>query len=293
MSEGLTLAFDIGGTTTRAGLVRDGSVHERRSAPTVQSTLRRTIRQLGEELASKARSPIEAVGIGVPEYVRDGLVTSSEVIAWDDGIVADLTRFAPVVNIESDVRCGAIAEWSAAPAYSLLYVSWGTGLSSTLVLPDGRAWAGEHGRAIALGECTVTCQNGAVSTLERIASGRGVEETYAARTGRRLTAEAIAASADPIADSVLRDSGEFVAAALLDLSRVLDPGRVVVGGGFGLAGTVAQRALLDVWAQAESKWAVPPLSLAHSVDAGLVGAALVAQACLTGARSGCAGNLVP
>jgi glucokinase len=275
----LVLAFDIGGTTARAALARDGCIGGRRSAPTASGRLRATIRKLADELAAEAGSPIAAVGVGVPEYVHQGRVMSSEVIAWNDEIALDLSGIAPTVVIESDVRCGAIAEWSAEPAGSLLYISWGTGLSSTLVLPDGRAWEGDHGRAIAFGERPVSCGSGAASTLERVASGRGVEEVYAARTGRRLTAELIAASADQVAHDVLREAGQLVAAALLDLSRVLDPGRVVVGGGFGLAPTGARRALEHAWAEASKTWAVPPLSLArHSIDAGLVGAALVARA---------------
>ena len=60
------------------------------------------------------------------------------------------------IFVESDVRVAALAEARLAPPgeHDLFYVSWGTGISSTLVV-DGTCRAGRHGEALALGEFDV------------------------------------------------------------------------------------------------------------------------------------------
>jgi glucokinase len=267
------LAIDIGGTSVRAARLDDGVIVERVDVPTTPE-LADTVPALAHRLASGRH--IEVIGVGVPEYVDAGVVTSGEVIAWTDEIVRELSTIAPV-RVESDVRCGAVAEWSADPAssllsISLLYVSWGTGISSTLVLPDGRPWEGHRGRAIALGERRV-----GEATLETLASGRAVEHRYLAETGEaRTTRELAQRSDDPLAAALLRDAGELLAAATIDLALALDPARVVVGGGLGTADTAAWQALRASWARAAL--GIPLRQAHHGADAGLIGAALVATA---------------
>lgn len=262
------LAIDIGGTSVRAARVDDGAIVERVDAATA-SDLAQTVSALAHGLARGQR--IEAVGVGVPEYVDGGVVTSGEVIAWSEEIVADLRTIAPV-RVESDVRCGALAEWALTPGASLLYVSWGTGISSTLVLPDGRPWEGHRGRAIALGERRVRG-----TTLEGLASGRGVERRYEAETATaRTTRELSRKRDDPIASSLLKDAGELLAAGVIDLALALDPAHVVVGGGLGAADTGAWRALRETWDRAAL--GIPLRRAHHGADAGLVGAALSAAA---------------
>ncbi|KZE89653.1 ROK family protein [Microbacterium sp. TNHR37B] len=261
------LAIDIGGTSVRAARVDDDLIVERVEAPTT-SELTETVPSLAHQLARGRQ--IAAIGVGVPEYVDAGVVTSGEVIAWSERIVAYLSVIAPV-RIESDVRCGAVAEWSAEPGSSLLYVSWGTGISSTLVLPDGRAWEGHRGRAIALGERRV-----GEAPLEALASGRGVERRYEAETGAVVATRELAQRRDdPIASLLLTDAGELLAAAAIDLARTLDPARVVVGGGLGSADTTAWRALQAAWNRASL--GIPLRRAHHGADAGLIGAALTAR----------------
>lgn len=254
------LSFDIGGTTTRAALVDRGAIVSRTQIPTPPSGLAEAML----ELASGLGGSVAGVGIGVPEYVWNGRVTSAEVIAWDDGIPAALASLGPVF-VESDVRCAALAEWATPD--SLLYLSWGTGLSTTLVLPDGMPWSGHTGRAIAFGERRMP--DGA--TLEATASGRGIENRYLAVTGMSVATKLLPAD-DPVATALLTEAGSLVGAALLDLTRALDPARVVVGGGLGMARTAAYDALQAMWSAAN--WQAPPLTRArYGEDAGLIGAA--------------------
>lgn len=266
MTGPIALGIDIGGTSVRAGLVADGHVVARAESATTDDLLA-TVVGLANDLA--AGTTIVGIGIGVPEYVNRGRVTSTEVIPWTDAIVSELAAIAPVW-VDSDVRCAAVAEWRHSPGESLLYLSWGTGLSTTLVLPDGRPWEGHSGRAIAFGERRVES-----ATLESVASGRGIETHYLARTGnQRTTRELAADAADELAQTLLRSAGRLTAEALLDATRLLDPARVVVGGGLGTADTEANRTLVAEW---QSGGSPAPLNTAsHGPDSGLIGAALLA-----------------
>ncbi len=266
MTGPIALGIDIGGTSVRAGLVADGHVVARAESATTNDLLA-IVAGLAHDLA--AGTTIVGIGIGVPEYVHQGRVTSTEVIPWTDAIVGELTAIAPVW-VDSDVRCAAVAEWHHLPGESLLYLSWGTGLSTTLVLPDGRPWEGHSGRAIAFGERLVES-----ATLESVASGRGIETHYLARTGnQRTTRELAADAADNLAQTLLRSAGRLTAEALLDATRLLDPARVVIGGGLGTADTEANRTLVAEWQSGGSP--APLHTASHGPDSGLIGAALLA-----------------
>lgn len=262
VSSPLALGIDIGGTSVRVALVRDGRILERADAAT-DAGLDETVVHLARGLAEG--KGVARIGVGVPEYVHAGRVTSAEVIPWHDSIADSLRAIAPV-TIESDVRCGALAEWSAGSG-SVFYVSWGTGISSTLVLADGTVWEGAHGRAIAFGERLV-----AGSSLESIVSGRGIEDAYHSRSGVRLSARELTQRDD--AHTLFRSAGVLVADALYDAVRLLDPHRVVLGGGVGSADTPAGRALAERWA--ELGLPVPVTTAVSGADAGLLGSALVA-----------------
>ena len=239
------IGIDIGGTTTRVALVRiaDGAPQEidRWSAPTDRDDAIATARAGVEALASRRDlRTVTACGLGVPEYVHAGHVRSELVIRGTAagvepaalGLAAE-TR----VLVESDVRCGAVAEWHALadPSASILYISLGTGLSSTLVLPGGVPWEGRTGGAISLGEWESPV---AGATLEGYASGDGIAARHEAETGRARTTKDIAAAAargDAVAGRLLAEAGSAVGLAIRRLHAVLDPSAVVVGGGLGSA----------------------------------------------------------
>jgi glucokinase len=237
------LGIDVGGTTTRVALFRlaDGRPLEidRWDGPTDRRDASATI---GVGVADlRARHDLDAVracGIGVPEYVREGQVRSALVIEL--GAVEPGSIGLPgetIVRVDSDVRCGAVAEWDELrdPAAGLLYVSLGTGLSSAFVLPGGVAWVGATGAAISLGEWPSPM---AGVTLEGFASGAGIFSRHLAETGEARSAVELAAGAeagDPRAHRLLAEAGTAVGSAIRQDHALLDPDRIVVGGGLGTA----------------------------------------------------------
>jgi glucokinase len=285
----VAVGLDAGGSKIAGGLVSaDGEVRDELIVATEGDGVRQTA-ELAAWLAAAAHNQgleLAGVGAGFPEYVgRDGRLTSHEVLTWDtqpDGLLAEAVPGARVV-VESDVRCGALAEsrlGAGAGRDSMLYVTLGTGLASTLVV-DGRPLSGHRGEAIALGELDAGVP-GWPGNLEDHCSGRGVAERYEALTGVRVDdARALlerAGNGDEAATAVLDSAGVSLGNALGGLVAVLDPEVVVTGGGLGSADGPLRAALDRAFAaRVAARPAPPPLLTARlGPRAGLVGAGLLA-----------------
>ncbi|MFE7016805.1 ROK family protein [Streptomyces sp. NPDC057651] len=286
------VALDIGGTTLSGGLVaEDGAVLCTAQRPAVRDGgrdpgLRGTV-ALARELTFRARDmgaqPV-GIGAGFPEYVTGaGALTSRDVIGWDEqpaGLLAPLVPGRPVV-IESDVRCGALAEARTGRGRGLgsfLYVSVGTGLSAAFV-QDERVWAGQRGEALGLGTWPV--HGRPTPDLEGYASGSGIAARYSAVTGSAVTgARAVvtrAEAGDAAAFDVLSTAGDALGTALAWAVALLDPAAIVVGGGLGTAGGLLDESMRTAYATHARRRGRPPVRRAElGARSGLVGAALAA-----------------
>jgi glucokinase len=282
------LALDIGGTTARGVLMsRDGQILARRTTPTGDRDpgLRAT-RRVAEHLAGLADDrglTLTAVGAGFPEYVDpEGRLTAHEVLDWDRQPVELLADLAPTVVVESDVRCGALGELhrTGGTRRDFVYISLGTGLSYTLVC-GGTIHRGARGEAIALGELPVPAEADAdrTETMESFASGTGLARRYTERTGRHLTdgarsVVALAAEGDRAAGSILTSAGLALGHVCSQLTSLLDPEAIVLGGGLGTCPGVLHDAMLASYTRATVRRPSPPpiVTSALGADAGLVGA---------------------
>jgi glucokinase len=136
--------------------------------------------------------------------------------------------------MDNDANLGALGEYTAGAgrgAASLLYVTLSTGIGAGILL-DGRIVRGADSLAGELGHIPLEadgpeCSCGAQGCFEALCSGRAIE----ARAGRPA-AELLA---DPeFRTGYVRDLARGLAAALL----LLNPERLVIGGGLAKAGEV-------------------------------------------------------
>ncbi|MGH3324413.1 MAG: ROK family protein, partial [Streptomyces sp.] len=284
MSVPAVVALDVGGTTIVSGLVTaDGAVLHSASRPSVRDgrrdpELAGTVAAAREMIDAAAERDVEVVGIGAgfPEYVDPARrLTSREVLDWDTqpaDLLAPLVPCRPVV-VESDVRCGALAEarfGAGRERGSFLYVSLGTGLSATFVRA-GELWQGHRGEAIALGNFEVAAsvdptfsarsRDGRPQNLEEYASGAGIAARYAEATGSDITEtrEVVrrAASGDGSATELLTTAGRALGTALVWTVELLDPEAIIIGGGLGTSGGLLHEVLRDTYA-ARSPRPAPP-----------------------------------
>jgi len=289
----LTIGLDVGGTKIAGGLVSpegaiiDLVIVDTRVEGRPDPGLRRT-RRVAEELLRRAGTAgydLDGIGAGFAEYVSpDGRLTSRLVLDWETqpaALLADLGA----VTVESDVRCGAIAEavhgaGAGAGHAGMLYLSVGTGISSTYVqgtLP----LRGHRGEAIAFGELPVApdVEPTAALTLEQFASGDGISSRFKTLTGEPAEGArpclVAAEQGQPGAQAIVGSAARAVAAALAWAVGLFDPAVVVVGGGIGTSGGQWERELRCEFARRNLMRPQPPPLLIATLGphAGVVGAA--------------------
>lgn len=283
-----TLGVDIGGSKTRVALMDEaGSILVIDEAPTggvpKADPGLRISHDIARRVASMAAARdvvVEGVGVGVPEFVEpDGRLHSCLVIAWEQQPRDLFADIAPVV-VDSDVRCGAIAEsrlGAGRGVRSMLYVSVGTGISCTLVI-EGHAWTGHRGEAISLGEFPVdrSADRQSTSTLEEFASGGAMGRRYGGVAGARDVMR-LAAAGDKRARTVVESSATALGAALSWAVSMVDPQVVVLGGGLGTSGGEWFDRVRERYRSLGSP-GVPDIVMAQlGPDSGVIGAALVAR----------------
>ena len=291
---GQAIGIDVGGTKILAGVVEQatGRIQGSSSVPTPVSSGGKAVLAACVELV-RALDPDAGlpVGVAVPELVScDGTIQSAHVFDWREINVQ--SAFIPRgVAIASDVRAAASAEstfGAGAGATSMLYVTIGTGISSTFVL-NGTPWPGARGNALVLASgdlASIDSRTGAVvwSVLEEWAAGPALVARYVALGGQAgiTTGQVLdlAASGDAKASCVVNGAADALGSAIGQAVNILDPGLVVIGGGLGLAGgpwwhRIVASARHSIWSEQTRPLPIVPARL--GVESGMVGAALAVK----------------
>jgi glucokinase len=265
------LGIDIGGTKVAGGVVApDGTITAtaRRATPGKSVTATEdAIAAVVEELAAGHDGEIVGVGIGAAGWFdRTGdTVLFSPHLAWRHASLRkDLeARLQRPLWVGNDADAAAWAEYrygAARGADLALMITLGTGIGGGIVM-DGRLRRGSHGVAGEWGHMRVVpdgrlCACGNRGCWEQYASGtalgqtaREVASTSPAAAAlllervdgeaQRLTGEDVARAAyegDPLALELLTGVGEWLGQGIADLSAVLDPEVVVIGGGVSVLG---------------------------------------------------------
>jgi predicted NBD/HSP70 family sugar kinase/uncharacterized ferritin-like protein (DUF455 family) len=294
------IGVDVGGTKIAAAAVDPATaeVTLRRQVPTrperaAADVVAEIVHEI-ESVAAALRSSggcVSAIGVGVPELVSPaGEILTPYLLDWSTAPLPSEIATVPV-RIDSDVRAAALAEarFGAGREFrQFIYVSVGTGISSTLVV-DGVPFAGARGGAVVLSTGPISVPDGyggwSRFVLEDYASGPALIQRYAAATGRNLPgAHALldaAAAGDATAAGIIDSAALALGSAIAWLVNVLDPEAIVLGGGLGSAPgryqDGARRAIAQhVW-NPDARH-LPVLPAALGADAGLIGVALCAAA---------------
>ena len=304
-------AVDLGGTKVAAALVDEHhGVLRRARVPTPGGGPDAVLDAVVEAVGRLEAAP-QAVGVGVPGPVRDGVVLQATNLAgWRQPVpVAErlAERLGVRVVVENDVTAGTVGEWVAGAgrgARFLLGVFMGTGVGGGLVL-EGRPYVGAFGAAGEFGHMVVQldgamCLCGRRGCVEAYAGRACMEQAAAIATGAgrptrlqtirdekgkdRLTsavwAKALAAG-DPLAVELFATATAAVGAGIASAANLLDLDRVVIGGGLTekLGDTLVERVAA---AAARNLFVLdrelPVVAAELGDDAGVVGAAALARA---------------
>lgn len=227
-----------------------------RSGEEAVSQITTLLAQFEAELGQR----IDRVGVGIAGAIGDGWVKFSpnikEIVDFPlrDRLTLELDR--PVV-VDNDAAAAVWAEaqmGAAIGARNLSYVALGTGLGAAFIL-DGKLYGGAHGFAGEAGHMVVnldgeTHHTGVQGPWEMRASGTGLGALVRkqAEAGALPHLLALAGSVEdlrgehvlealqdekslPEAHAVLDIFANDVAVGMLNLIYVLDPERIVLGGG--------------------------------------------------------------
>jgi glucokinase len=293
-TEGLALAVDVGGTTVKAGLVdRAGTVVAAAQRPTPHGhRALETIVEVGHTLlAQRSDAPVVGAGVVVPGLVdrEAGIATYSANIGWRDlELVRSLgAEWRLPVRIANDVAAGGVAEHrhgAGAGTQDFVFVPIGTGIAASII-SAGHLLSGHRGEVAEIGHLPVrpgvSCACGGDGCLEAVASAAAIARRYSILkgddvTGARDVAERL--GTDAVARQVWQEAVEALADALGILSLVVNPARVVIGGGLSRAGEELLSPLRVAMRQRVT--IVHPADVTISVlgdQGGLVGAALLAR----------------
>jgi glucokinase len=255
------LAVDLGGTKCAAAVIdHKGKILARRTVPVdVSSSLRpmQQIVQLAKELAGgkKTAEAYIGAGVAVPGLVRpNGTVWAPNLPGWEEMPLAKyLARSLKLpVQVESDRNAAVLGEsWlgAARGKSDAIVLMIGTGIGAG-ILSAGRILRGAHELSGCAGWLTVTREDVQAAQgcgeLESLAAGPGIARAAQQRlqNGERssltnsdlskLTAHDVAAagrSGDALALDVFHRAGRFLGFAIANLTSILDPEVIVLGGG--------------------------------------------------------------
>lgn len=193
MSPRITIGFDVGGTSVKAGAIAwDGTVPHMIASCLEETKSFRSVDDFIEWIIDRTLqwkaelSNVEAIGIGFPACVQwdTGTVTVSPNIPWWPAHPLPLRQIIQQhislpVALDNDANAAAYAECMLGYGRqwrSFLYVTLGTGVGGAIVL-DGHIYRGERGCAGEIGHMVIAADAPARNPLYRT----GVLEEYIGR----------------------------------------------------------------------------------------------------------------
>ncbi|RKG62262.1 ROK family protein [Corallococcus sp. AB011P] len=308
-----TLGIDLGGTFARAAVV-DGkgeilasakvAVQDRKPQGVVE-----TIAQAAEEAVKQSGVKVDGCGVGAAGQIHKdtGVISVAPNLGWRDvPLAAMLTkRLGFDVKVVNDLSAAAWGELHAGAgrgAQDILVVFVGSGVGSAIIA-DGRLVQGGGGVAGELGHIKVVpggrlCGCGEHGCLEAYAGGHNLiaqtKELLASGGSRVLeqltqddpytitpvTLETAAEAGDPKAKEIHDRAAHFLAVAVANYVTVLNPSRLVLGGGVLTHCPGIKRLVLDgvqQWASRVSREGLLIADAELGDDSGIIGAALLVK----------------
>ena len=292
------LGIDLGGTTVKFGiLTADGEVQEKWAietntfengshiVPDIVESLKHRL-----ELYGLTAEDFIGIGMGSPGAVdrENKTVTGAFNLNWAEtqevGSVIEKELGIPFA-IDNDANVAALGErWVGAGANNrnVVFITLGTGVGGGVIadgnLIHGVAGAGgEIGHIIVEPDTGFECTCGNKGCLETVASATGI-----VRVAHHLAEKDIIVAAtegDKFADSIVDKVSKYLGLATANISNILNPDSVVIGGGVSAAGEFLRSRVEGYF----TRYAFPQVRRTTKVklaelgnDAGIIGAASLA-----------------
>ncbi|HHS9672742.1 N-acetylmannosamine kinase [Klebsiella michiganensis] len=285
-----TLAIDIGGTKLAAALI--DTQHrplEKRALPTPASKTSVALTEALSALVAPFAGRARRVAVASTGIIGHGVLT-----ALNPDNMGGLAQFPLRETLEqltglpclavNDAQAAAWAEYHAlaVDAHEMVFITISTGVGGGIVC-HGQLLSGKEGLAGHIGHTLADphgprCGCGRIGCVEAIASGRGIA-ALATDDLQGMTAKTIFALAQighSQATSLVHRSAQTIARLIADMKASFNCQCAVLGGSIGLAPgyiPLVERYL----AQEPAVYHTPIVAAHYQHDAGLIGAALLAE----------------
>ncbi len=261
----MILGIDIGGTTSKLGLVRDGKVVARERIATTghadDHAFADALAETAELLISGHSEPFVGIGIGAPNANQlTGIIEMAPNLPWKHDVplarmMSD--RLGVPANLGNDANAAALGEWRYGAGRGiddLLVVTLGTGVGSGFIV-NGRLVLGSAGNAGELGHTILlpdgrACTCGRKGCLEAYVSIRGMLATYTEEGGAAnptdvKTIADLAHAGDTAAIACFQLTTEWLSIGLANAVCATGPKRIVLFGGIARNGDLLMAPLRE------------------------------------------------
>lgn len=305
-STSLAIGIDMGGTTVKYGVVRGHEIIvECEPLPTPEfkgpkALLAELVMRING--LKKKHKGIAAVGMGVPGFtdITTGYVHElTNVPGWTKVHVSKALRESTGLPsfVENDANAMCYAEFrhgAGKGALNMIAVTLGTGVGGGLVL-NGALYRGSAYGAGEIGQMGIDYrgvmgEHGNIGALEKYVGNREIaslaRDLYA-KAGREAgdddceprALSTAAKKGDPVALQVWDEFTTWLAAGLCSCVWLLNPDRIVIGGGIAKAGNVVfgplkKKMFAQLAPPFRSTLRIVPAKFGN--DAGVIGSAAVA-----------------
>ena len=309
----MKIGIDVGGTNVKIALVdENGNIAYSNTVPThAEMGLNYTIENIKQairDLITESRvENLEGIGFDFPGQIdyKNGIVKlAPNIPGWVDIPIAKIIEeeFHVPVKIDNDVHCAALGELKYGAGQgceNFICMTVGTGIGSGIVL-DGKLIRGATNVAGELGHIKLVmhegelCGCGDYGCLEAYASGPSIvkmaqDYIMAGKStkykemaaGGEITPYIVSEAAkqgDPVAQRIFTKTGEYIGFGLVSVINLLNPEKVIIGGGVAGAGDILFDPIRKVIKERAMKVAgsaveIVPAKLGN--NAGVIGASLL------------------
>ena len=317
MAKKYNIGVDIGGTNVKIALVDEkGYIAYSNSVPTraemgYEYTIQNIINTIKDSLKESNNdiSNIGGIGFGLPGQIDsiNGIVRLlPNIPGWVEVPLAKIVsdEFKVPVKLDNDVRVATLGELNFGAGKgckNLICITVGTGVGSGIVLNGqlvrgASLTAGEIGHVVVERNNGRICGCGSTGCLEAYASGPSIvqmakeymmggkstkfKEIAAGNDVTPFMVFEAAKQGDAVAKRIFTIAGEYLGIALVSVVNLLNPEKIIVGGGVGQAGDLLLdpvRKLIKERCIALSAQAVQIVQAELGESAGVVGASMLTR----------------
>lgn len=316
ISKKYKIGVDVGGTNVKVALVdKTGSIVYSDTVPTraemgyeyTISNIIKAIQDLMKE-SKVSKESIEGIGFGFPGQIDcdNGIVRlAPNIPGWVNIPIAEIVskEFGIPVKVDNDVRCAALAELNYGAgkgAKNMICITVGTGIGSGIIM-NGKLVRGASNAAGELGHIKLQMEGGPIcgcgdtGCLEAFASGpaivalaeeyiKGGKSTkYRELANPDITPYIVAEAAkqgDVVAKKIFEIVGGYIGIGLASVVNLLNPEKVVIGGGVADAGDLLFNPIKKTLSERTMPIQGAAVEIVHAElgnTAGVIGASLLIE----------------